>query len=141
MGGGVKEADMVYYLNKIMHNNDWFYQVDLPRHFFCEHPLGSILGKAIYGDYFFVYQGTTVGGSVHNSKVYYPVIGNNVTLCANATVLGNTKIGNNVVVSANTFIINESIPSNCIVFGSSPNLIIKMKSEKEIRKIIEDIWN
>ncbi len=138
--GGIKEADQVYYLNKIMHGNDWFYTVELPKHFLCEHPLGSVLGHAKYGDYFFVYQGTTVGGNRKDNDLSYPIIGENVMLYANATVIGDTHIGNNVVVSANTFIINEFIPDNCIVFGKTPNLIIKEKTEEEIKKYTNHIW-
>ena len=138
--GKNKEADCVYYLNKIMHSVDWFYQVDLPEHFMAEHPLGSVLGKAQYSDYLFVYQGTTIGGNRKGNKLYYPQIGHNVLLYANATVLGNTVIGNNVVISANSFILNEIIPNNCIVFGQSPNIMIKEKSEVEIREMTKHIW-
>lgn len=141
--GGVtpKEADQVYYLNKVLHSIDWFYQIALPTHFLCEHPLGSVLGKAKYGDYFFVYQGTTVGGNRSDGRLYYPSLGDNVIMYANATVLGNTCIGNNVVISADTYIINEKIPDNCIVFGKSPELVIKQKSEKEIKGYTAHIWN
>lgn len=138
--GGCESADQVYYLNKIMHNNDWFYAIDLPIHFHCEHPLGSVLGRATYGDYFFVYQGTTVGGNRSNGILSYPTIGTNVILFANATVLGNSAIGNNVVISAGTQIINGTIPDNCIVFGKSPDLIIKKKTEIEIKKFTQHIW-
>lgn len=135
-----KEADQIYYLNKIMHSNDWFYAIDLPIHFLCEHPLGSVLGRAQYGDYLFVYQGTTVGGNRSKGRLYYPVIGDNVILFANSTVLGDTHIGNNVVISAETYIINEYIPDNCIVFGKSPNLVIKSKTEEEIKAFTKHIW-
>ena len=123
-----------------MHANDWFYAIDLPTHFHCEHPLGSVLGRATYGDYFFVYQGTTVGGNRSKGKLFYPMIGTNVILYANATILGNTNIGNNVVVSADSFLINETIPDNCIVFGKSPNISIKEKSEDEIKEYTQHIW-
>lgn len=75
-----KEADMVYYLNKIMHSTDWFYMVNLPTHFYCEHPLGCILGRAEYSDYLMVYQGVTVGGNRTSGKLYYPKIGKNVCM-------------------------------------------------------------
>lgn len=133
-------ADQVYYLNKIMHGNDWFYAVDLPTHFLCEHPLGSVLGRAKYGDYFFVYQGTTVGGNRNNGKLYYPEIGKNVILFANATVLGNTRIGDNVVIGADSFLINETVPDNCVVTGKTPNLTIKQKTEAEIKGYTQHIW-
>lgn len=126
-------------MNKVMHANDWFYAVDLPTHFLCEHPLGSVLGRANYGDYLFVYQGTTVGGNRSKGELKYPVIGNNTIRFANSTVLGDTHIGNNVVISADTYIINENIPDNCVVFGKSPNLTIKLKSEDEIKSYTEHI--
>ncbi|MBQ6024777.1 MAG: transferase [Lachnospiraceae bacterium] len=135
-----KEADMVYYLNKIFNSVDWFYAIELPPHFLCEHPLGSVLGRAKYGDYFFVYQGTTVGGNRNNGKLCYPVIGKNVIMFANSTILGESIIGENVVISAETYIINEVIPDNSIVFGKSPNLIIKNKSPEMIKKYTEHIW-
>lgn len=138
--GGCQTADQVYYLNKIMHSNDWFYAIDLPTHFHCEHPLGSVLGRAEYGDYLFIYQGITVGGNRSKGELSYPKIGNNVIMFANSTVLGKTIIGTNVVVSAGTQIINEIIPDNCMVFGKSPDLIIKKKSENEIKSYTQHIW-
>lgn len=138
--GSCESADQVYYLNKILHSNDWFYAIELPTHFHCEHPLGSVLGRATYGDYFFVYQGTTVGGNRSKGVLSYPKIGTNVILFANAMVLGDSYIGNNVVIAAGTQIINETIPDNCIVFGKSPELIIKEKTEAEIKKYTQHIW-
>lgn len=139
-GGKAKEADQIYYLNKIMHANDWFYAADLPTHFLCEHPLGSVLGRANYGDHLFVYQGTTVGGNRHRGQLEYPTLGDNVILYANATILGKSLIGNNVIVSADTYLINETIPDNSIVFGKSPDIVIKTKSESEIKQYTQHIW-
>ena len=137
-----KEADQCYYLNKILHGIDWFYSVELPVQFLCEHPLGSVLGRAHYGDHLFVYQGTTVGGNRSSTGLLsYPTLGDNVILFANSTILGNSSIGNNVIISADTYIINETIPDNSIVFGKSPNLIIKTKSESDIKQYTSHIWN
>lgn len=138
--GNNKEAECIYYLNKVLHSVDWFYQTELPLHFMAEHLLGSVLGRAQYSDYLFVYQGTTIGGNRKGDVLYYPKVGENVVLYANATVLGNTLIGNNVIISANTYIINENIPNNCIVFGHSPNIIIKEQSEMKIKELTEHIW-
>ena len=138
--GNNKEAECIYYLNKVLHSVDWFYQTELPLHFMAEHLLGSVLGRAQYSDYLFVYQGTTIGGNRKGDVLYYPKVGENVVLYANATVLGNTSIGNKVIISANTYIINENIPNNCIVFGHSPNIIIKEQSEMKIKELTEHIW-
>lgn len=134
------EADLVYYLNKCMHSVDWFHSIVLPIHFGAEHPLGSVLGKANYGDFLFVYQGTTIGGNRKNGLLSYPTLGSRVVLFSNSSVLGNAIIGNNVVISANTHIINQIVPDNCIVFGISPNIVIKEKTEEEIQIITKSYW-
>lgn len=118
-GGELK--DKFYYLNKILHSVDIYAEVELPPVFFFEHPLGLVLGRAEYGNNFFAMQGCTVGGN----KGKYPIIGENVKMYSNSKIVGNSKIGNNVWLSANVYVKDTDIPDNSIVFGSSPNLIIK----------------
>ncbi len=135
-----EEAEKIFYLNKILHSIDWYYEIELPDHFMVEHPLGSVLGRAVYGDYLYIYQGVTIGGNVSLDKgaLEYPTIGNNVVLFSNAKILGNSCVGSNVLFSANSYVINENIPDNSIVFGSSPNLVIKEDAkmvENEMRRI------
>lgn len=118
-------ADKLYYLNKMMNSVDLYHQIELPAIWGCEYPLGSIMGRATFGEYFYFYQGCTVGGD-HNS---YPVIGHHVRLFANSTVLGESYIGNNVWIGAGALVKNAEIPDNSLVFGQSPNLIIKQRKE------------
>ena len=33
-------ADLIYYLNKVLHSVDWFYAIELPGYWGVEHPLG-----------------------------------------------------------------------------------------------------
>ena len=129
-------ADKVYYLNKMVNAVDLFYAIELPEHWNCEHPLGSVMGRARYGDYFFFYQGCTVGGNHEN----YPVLGNHVTMYSNSKVLGNSHIGNNVIIGANAYVKDTAIPNNSVVFGQFPNLIIKpntFKDNKWLKRIVE----
>lgn len=92
----------------------------------AEHPVGSVLGRAKYGDGFFFYQGCTVGGNRGKDGVlYYPVIGRNVRMYANSSFIGKCNIGDNVILGAGALVKDTDIPSNSIVFGQSPNLIIK----------------
>lgn len=126
----------IYYLNKVMNCVDWYYEISLPEIFCAEHPIGSVMGRATYSNKFFFYQGCTVGGS--NGK--YPVLGENLIMYSNTTILGDSHIGSNVVLSSGTLIVNEEIPENSIVFGRSPNLIIKQKSVEEILKLTSRFW-
>ncbi|HEY5557155.1 transferase [Acetobacterium sp.] len=129
-------ATKVYYLNKILHSTDWYYEIELPEYWGVEHPLGTVLGRAKYSNGFFSYHGCTVGGN----KGKYPVMGKNVILYSNVTVIGDTKIGDQVILSAGTMIKDEIIPCNCLVFGQSPKLSIKKKDEKYMKNLISEFW-
>jgi serine O-acetyltransferase len=119
-------CDKVYYLNKIFHSVDLFYAIELPAHFGAEHPLGAVMGRAKYNNGFFFYQGCTVGGTRDKQgNLYYPELGENVHMYSNSSILGNCHIGNNVNLGAGCIVKNQDVPDNSIVFGQSPNLIIK----------------
>lgn len=138
----IKDADIIYLINKNLNCVEWFYGVNLPPHFSAEHPIKSVLGKAQYGDYLFVYQGTTVGGNRGGEgKLIYPVLGHHIIMYANSTIIGDCTIGNNVIFSANSYVINTNIPDNCIVFGRGDNIKIIKKPEREILNRINCFWN
>ena len=119
-------CDKIYYLNKIFHSVDLFYAIDLPSHFGAEHPLGAVMGRARYSNGFFFYQGCTVGGTIDkDGNLYYPVLEENVRMYANSTILGRCHIGKNAQIGAGALVKNQDVPENSIVFGQSPNLIIK----------------
>lgn len=126
-------ADKIYYLNKIMNCIDVYHKVKLPEVFNCEHPVGSVLGKAEYSDYFMFYQNCTVGGNYDKeNKINYPKFGKNVTLFSYSSILGNCNIGNNVIFSSHAYIKDTDIPDNSIVFGIYPNITIKPNNKKNL---------
>jgi serine O-acetyltransferase len=116
-------ADRVYYLNKALNGVDLYHEVELPEIFGLDHPLGSVMGRARYSDFFFFSQSCTVG----NSRGTYPQFGEEVLMLSGAKVLGNCDIGSHVILSANSYVKDTNIPSCSIVFGSSPDLVIKQK--------------
>lgn len=116
-------ADKVYYLNKIMNGCDLFYEIDLPRFFKLDHPVGSVMGRARYGEGFSFLQCCTVG----NNKGIYPEIGENVKMCANSYIIGNCRIGNNVIIGACSGVKDCDVPDNTMVFGHYPNNVFKKR--------------
>ena len=113
-----------------MNGIDLFYAIELPNHFGAEHPVGTVMGRAKYGDGFFFFQGCTVGGTKDKEgNILYPIIGENVRMYANSSILGKCRIGCNVQVGAGTIVKNQDVPDDSIVFGQSPNLIIKMRKK------------
>ena len=54
-GESVSVCDKLYGLLKVMASADLFYQVELPDVFMFDHPLGAIMGRALYSNYFTLY--------------------------------------------------------------------------------------
>jgi serine O-acetyltransferase len=114
-------ASGVYALNKMLHSVDLFYEIELPNIFYLDHPLGSVIGRASFQDYFQFRQNCTVG----NNKGIFPTFGKNVQLWSNVTVVGNCTVGDHVVFASGSYVKDQDIPSFSLVFGRSPNLTIK----------------
>jgi serine O-acetyltransferase len=114
-------ADKVYYLNRALNGVDLYYEVKLPEVFGLDHPLGSVIGRGRFSNFFHFSQGCTVG----NNHGVYPSFAENVIMLAGSTVIGKSHIGDKCIISANTYIKEQDIPGNSVVFGVSPNLVIK----------------
>lgn len=57
-----------------------------------------------------------------DKKVINPIIGNDVYICANSTVVGGITIGDNVVVSPGSVVIHD-VPSNVTVAGNPARIV------------------
>jgi serine O-acetyltransferase len=121
--GAIALCDKLYALNKVINSLDLYFQIEMPEVFFMDHPVGTVLGRAQYGRYFSFSQNCTVG----NNKGIYPVVGENVKMMSYSRIIGKCTIGNNVVIASGTFIKDQDIPDCSLVFGESPNLIIKAR--------------
>ncbi len=127
-------ATKVHLLNKAMFGIDLFYDVELPDHFMLSHPIGTVLGRAKYSDFFLVHQQVTVGGT---NDLLYPSFEGSAILFSNSSVIGNCKIGGGFILAANSSIINLNIEKNKTVIGVYPT-IRKITSKKET---IKDYWD
>ena len=87
------------------------------KHFTIDHGTGVVIGATcIIGDNVKLYQGVTLGAKSfpldENGKPIkgiprHPIIGNNVIIYANATVLGRIHIGDGCVVGANVWVTRD----------------------------------
>lgn len=90
--------------------------------FFIDHGTGVVIGETtLIGDNVRIYQGVTLGamslrkGQALKGKKRHPTIGNDVTIYANASILGGDSfIGDHSIIGANVFI-TGSVPDNSIV--------------------------
>ena len=133
--GLTPEASAIYALNKALHGCDLFYEVKLPEVFHLDHPFGSVMGRASFGEFFSFGQNCTVG----NNRGIYPIIGSHVKMCAGSMILGDSKVGDNVVIGAGAIVKDDIIPANSLVFGQSPGLIIRKRQSAVLSSKSEDV--
>lgn len=90
------------------------YTVSIGKGFFLEHAYNiTINSRAVIGKNVTMYKGSTIG--IDRSGV--PVVGNNVYIGLNSTIVGGITIGNNVLIAPNSFV-NFDVPDNSVVLGN-----------------------
>ncbi len=122
MDGSPDLAAKVYGLNKALHAIDVFYEVQLPEVFGFQHPVGTVLGRATYGNYFFVYQRCSVGSNMEGRA---PVLGEGIVMFGSSAVIGDCTIGANCWLSFGAVVMDADVPPNSVVFGHSPGHVAK----------------
>lgn len=126
-GGPETWCKKLFLLNKSMHGCDIYYAVTLPSVFLLVHPLGTVLGRGEYKDFFIAYQRCGIGS---NHDVY-PRLGRHVTLRPGSAVLGNCLIGDNVAIAAESLVLDYSVPPDTIYFGNPRDHWTRVKSSPE----------
>lgn len=82
------------------------------------HSVGIVIGNGVVcGQNFTILQNVTIGEKYSKINGHsYPKIGNNVTICAGAVVLGGIKIGDNSVIGANAVVLSD-VEGDMVVAG------------------------
>lgn len=117
-------ASRLFLLNKSLNGLVCMYDTVLPDVFVLMHTVGTVLGKATYGNYFVAAQNVTVG----TDRDGRPTFGERVILYGGSTVVGGARIGDRVTVATNAVVRGRDVPSGSIVAGSAPGLVVKPAS-------------
>jgi serine O-acetyltransferase len=104
------------------------------RNFFIDHGTGVVIGETtIIGDNVKIYQGTTLGamsfpkderGRVIKGRKRHPTIEDDVTIYAEATILGDVTIGKGAIIGGNVWV-KQSVPAGFTVATPSANLVCR----------------
>ncbi len=114
-------------MNEIAHSEtgiDIHPGASIGENFFIDHGTGVVIGEtSIIGKNVKIYQGVTLGalsfstdknGNIVKGIKRHPEIGDNVTIYAEATILGNIKIGKGSVIGGNVWI-KEDVEEGTLV--------------------------
>lgn len=123
-------CDKLMYLNRVLNNFFFSYKGCLPDIFFWGHPIGTILGNAVYSDFLVVFQNVTVNTSADINGNPAPILGKGLYLATGAKIIGNQTIGNRVSISVDTIVFNQAIPDDKVVItNANGNVIVKERSK------------
>ncbi len=117
----------VYQLNKCLHGIDAFYEIELPDISLFVYPIGAVLGKANYSNYFLVYQQCGIGSN-HD---IYPTLEEYVSLHPGASIIGNCVIEKNSKISAGSLIMDSNLEKDSVYIGNTLSFVTK-KSHKRL---------
>lgn len=129
-GADATICSKLFQLNRFLHGVDAFYEVELPEIFIFVHPLGTVLGRGVYSNYFMVYQRCGVG----SNKDVYPVMKEHFTLRPGSSILGNCQVEENCVLASGSLLIDRNLEKNTLYIGNPRSFVVKRKTE------IETIW-
>ncbi|PJB71808.1 MAG: transferase [Alphaproteobacteria bacterium CG_4_9_14_3_um_filter_47_13] len=125
-------ANKLFSLNKMLNSCDIYHEIELPECFYIDHSLGIVLGRAQYGERLFLSQNCTIGSNPGSSD--YPVLGKDNFLMSNVTLIGKIKTEDRVIFASGSYVKDRDIPSDSIVFGRSPDNIIKTLPPEKFKK-------
>ena len=107
------------------------YTVKIGHGFSMDHAYNiTINSKVKIGNNVTMFKGSTIGQTTKG----VPIIGNNVYIGLNSTIVGDIIIGDDVVVAPNSFV-NISVPSHSVVIGNPAIIHEKMDATKN------NLWN
>ena len=102
--------------------------------FFIDHGTGVVIGETtIIGNNVKIYQGTTLGamsfpkderGRIIKGQKRHPTIEDNVTIYAEATILGDITVGKGATIGGNVWV-KQPVPAGYTVITANPDLVCR----------------
>lgn len=125
-------CDKLMYLNRVLNNFFFSYKGKLPDIFFLGHPVGTILGNAVYNDFLVVFQNVTINTSNDEAGNPAPVLGKGLFMGAGAKIIGNKPVGSRVSISVDTVVYDKAIADDKVVITNDRGeTVIKDRRKKE----------
>ena len=96
---------------------------DIGKGVLMDHATGLVIGETSkVGDGTSILHGVTLGGTGMDVGDRHPKVGENVTISANVSILGNINIGDDVKIGAGSLVL-ENLPAGCTAVGVPAKII------------------
>lgn len=101
-------------------------QANIGKGFYIGHPYNITIAEGVtIGKNVNVHKGVTIGRENRGKRLGVPIIGNEVFIGINSTIIGNICIGNDVMIAPNS-LVNFDVPNHSIVIGNPATVIEKI---------------
>lgn len=118
--------NIIFYLSKILlrDKKDIDLWGDIGGGLCIYHGQGCVIVLNKAGKNLSIYQGVTIGKNPRTEKygISIPTFGDDVSIYANAVVVGNIYIGSNVQIGAGA-VVTKDVPDNCTVVGNPMRIV------------------
>ncbi len=126
-------CDKMIVLNKSLNGILCPYTVELPDIFLFLHPIGTIVGNAVFSDYLVIMQNVTVNFADGSDGLEPLRIGKGVTLSAGCKIIGNKRIGDRSSIGTNTVIYNQEVGDDMIAYTDEKGELRIKRRKKECK--------
>lgn len=130
-----------YYMKKLRKFSEYtgimlYENMNIAKGLIIGHPGTIIINEsARNGGNLMLTHGVTIGRDIRGKRAGTPVLGRNVCIRCNSTVVGGITIGDDVLIAPNTFV-NFDVPSHSIVIGNPATIHYKVNAtEGHIGKV------
>lgn len=128
-------ARFISHLNRFFTGIEIHPGAEIGERFFIDHGSGVVIGETTeIGDDVLLYQGVTLGGKTSKEGKRHPTVRDNVTIGANAVVIGPVEIGRNSVIGAGSVVTNP-VPCDTTVLGVPARPLKELGEEIERKEL------
>jgi serine O-acetyltransferase len=124
-------CDKLILLNKMLNGMFYSYKCALPNIFLFGHPVGTIIGNAVYSDFLVVFQNVTINTDADEQGNPAPILGKGLFLAAGAKIIGNKPIGDRVSVGVDALVFQTEIPDDSVVIRDRSGAVQVMQRKKD----------
>jgi serine O-acetyltransferase len=112
-------AERLYFCNITTTSCDIYHQVQLPIRSYCDHALGSVIGRGTFSERASLQ--FTNSCTIGNNRGTFPDIDGNLIMMPCSALLGSTTIVGNVIMARGAQLRDAGEVRNCLVFGQPPS--------------------